>query len=63
MAWGPVAEVIRLGLLDSADGGQVLADLAPEAGDRAAAVALADRLGGLPLALHQAGSCPASASG
>jgi len=55
-AWGPVADVLQLEPLDDADGAQVLLDLAPAAGDRAAAQSLAGQLGGLPLALHQAGS-------
>ena len=59
--WGPVARVIRLEPLAEADGAQVLLDLAPGAGDRAAAHSLAGQLGGLPLALHQAGSYLASA--
>ena len=59
-AWGPVAKVHRLEALDEADGAQVLLDLAPSAGDRAAARSLSAQLGGLPLALHQAGSYLAS---
>jgi hypothetical protein len=55
-AWGPAAAVARLEPLGDADGAQVLLDLAPGAGDRAAAQGLAAELGGLPLALHQAGS-------
>jgi tetratricopeptide (TPR) repeat protein len=54
--WGPVAQVIRLEPLGDADGAQVLLDLAPGSGDRAAAQRLSERLGGLPLALHHAGS-------
>ena len=49
-----------VGWLDSAVGAQVLADLAPEAGPVGDAAALSDRLGGLPLALHHAGSQLAS---
>ena len=56
VGWGPVAEVIRLESLDSTDGGRVLADLAPEGGSDEEAMRLAGRLGGLPLAMHQAGS-------
>jgi tetratricopeptide (TPR) repeat protein len=60
-AWGPVTDVQRLHSLGDADGAQVLLDLAPAAGDRDAAESLAGRLGGLPLALRQAGSYLASA--
>jgi tetratricopeptide (TPR) repeat protein len=59
-AWGPVVAVRHLDPLEQADGGQVLLDLAATAGDRVAAQSLARRLGGLPLALHQAGSYLAS---
>lgn len=59
-AWGPLAQVHRVGPLDNGAAGHVLADLAPGAGDATAARALAGRLGGLPLALHQAGSYLAS---
>ena len=59
-AWGPVAQVHRLEPLDETDGAQVLLDLAPGAGDRAAARSLSAQLGGLPLALYQAGSYLAS---
>jgi tetratricopeptide (TPR) repeat protein len=41
--------------LSDADGAAVLSDLAPRAGDLTAAVGLARRLGGLPLALRLAG--------
>jgi tetratricopeptide (TPR) repeat protein len=58
--WGPVAHVRRLEPLDESAGAQVLLDLAPQAGDRAAARNLSTQLGGLPLALHQAGSYLAS---
>jgi tetratricopeptide (TPR) repeat protein len=54
--WGRHAEVHPVGWLDPPVGGQVLADLAPHAGSVAEAAALSDRLGGLPLALHHAGS-------
>ena len=59
--WGPVVDVRRLKPLSKVDGAQVLLDLAPAAGDRAAAESLSGRLAGLPLALHQAGSYLASA--
>lgn len=58
--WGSVAQVHRLEPLHEADGAQVLLDLAPNAGDRAAARSLSAQLGGLPLALRQAGSYLAS---
>ena len=58
--WGPVAQVHRLEPLDEANGAQVLLDLAPNAGDRTAAQSLSAQLGGLPLALRQAGSYLAS---
>jgi len=60
-AWGPVADVRLVEPLGNTDGAQVLVDLAPGAGNRAAAQSLSERLGGLPLALHQAGSYLASA--
>ncbi|NLU76149.1 tetratricopeptide repeat protein [Streptomyces sp. HNM0575] len=53
--WGPCADLHRLTPLDSTSGGQVLTDAAPQAGTHADAEALADRLGGLPLALQAAG--------
>jgi tetratricopeptide (TPR) repeat protein len=59
-AWGPVAQLYRLDPLDEAEGAQVLLDLAPRAGNYAAARRLSEQLGGLPLALHQAGSYLAS---
>ena len=59
-AWGPVAGVHRVGPLDSPDGGHALLDLAPGAGSVRQAAGLSSRLGGLPLALHQAGSYLAS---
>ena len=58
--WGPIARIIRLESLGEADGAQLLLDLAPGAGNRADAENLSDHLGGLPLALHQAGSYLAS---
>ena len=58
--WGPIARIVRLESLGDVDGAQVLLDLAPGAGDRAEAESLSKQLGGLPLALHQAGSYLAS---
>jgi tetratricopeptide (TPR) repeat protein len=46
--------------LEMAAAAQVLLDLAPAAGDRDAAQSLSERLGGIPLALRQAGSYLAS---
>jgi len=54
--WGRHARVHRLGHLQDADAAQVLMDLAPGAGSREESLALARRLGGLPLALHLAGT-------
>lgn len=54
--WGRGAELHPVGWLSDADGGRLLLDLAPQAGDRAEAEALSARLGGLALALHHAGS-------
>ena len=59
-AWGPMVRVHRVSPLDAPHGGQALLDLAPGAGDVAQAAALSSRLGGLPLALHQAGTYLAS---
>ena len=59
-AWGRHVEVHAVGWLDPATGAQVLADLAPGAGSLEDAAALSERLGGLPLALHHAGSHLAS---
>jgi hypothetical protein len=53
-AWGRHTEVHTLGPLDPAAGGQVLVDLAP--GASLEPTALAERLGGLPLALRHVGS-------
>jgi Domain of unknown function (DUF4062)/Tetratricopeptide repeat len=53
--WGFSADVIRLAPLSDTDSGQVLLDLAPNAGDEIDAAHLGHRLGGLPLALHLAG--------
>lgn len=54
--WGRHARVLDLDPLDAADAARVLLDWAPEAGTEAEAVALAERLGRLPLALGLAGS-------
>jgi Tetratricopeptide repeat len=59
-AWGRHAELHPVGWLDAVTGARVLADLAPEAGPAEDAAVLSDRLGGLPLALHHAGSQLAS---
>ncbi|MFD3538609.1 tetratricopeptide repeat protein [Streptomyces sp. NPDC058662] len=53
--WGSRAVVHRLGPLLPEAGAQALLDGAPGAGTPQAARLLADRLGGLPLALHAAG--------
>jgi tetratricopeptide (TPR) repeat protein len=54
--WGRHAKVCRIGPVDEDDGARVLLDLAPRAGDETEARLLAERLGGLPLALHLAGT-------
>ena len=61
-AWGSQVTMRELRPLDEAAAAQVLADLAPDIRDPASeqARALARRLGGLPLALHLAGSYLAS---
>ena len=51
----PGADLVRVGPLAPEAAAQVLTDLAPAAGDRAAARALAQRLGYVPLALRLAG--------
>ncbi|MGW2553558.1 tetratricopeptide repeat protein, partial [Streptomyces sp. NPDC001635] len=60
--WGPRAELLRLEPLAVPDAGQVLLDAAPRAGTPEQARELAARLGGLPLALHAAGSYLATAT-
>lgn len=50
------ARLVEVGHLSMADAAQVLRDLAPEAGEETEALALARRLGGLPLTLHLAGA-------
>lgn len=54
--WGRFATVHPVVSLDADEGARVLTDLAPGAGDEVTARVLAVRLGGLPLALHQAGT-------
>jgi tetratricopeptide (TPR) repeat protein len=54
--WGRHARIHQVGNLPDADAAQVLLDLAPGAGSREEALTLARRLGGLPLALHLAGT-------
>ncbi len=54
--WGAAASVQRVGALSDPEAAQVLLDLAPHAGHQGQAEALGRRLGGLPLALHVAGS-------
>ncbi|MFD4563205.1 FxSxx-COOH system tetratricopeptide repeat protein [Streptomyces sp. NPDC058467] len=61
-AWGPRAELLRLEPLGVRDAGRVLLDAAPQAGTQEQAWELAARLGGLPLALHAAGSYLATAT-
>ncbi|MGC5410242.1 ATP/GTP-binding protein, partial [Streptomyces sp. DT225] len=63
-SWGDrIARFHRLEVLEVEFAGQVLRELAREAGDAASARALADRLGSLPLALHLAGTYLAMAHG
>ena len=54
--WGRQARIVRLAPLTDHSAAEVLLDLAPHAGGRDQAAGLARRLGGLPLALHLAGS-------
>jgi tetratricopeptide (TPR) repeat protein len=60
-AWGWHAQLHLVGCLDDDDGGHLLVDLAPHAGGYEEARLLSNRLGGLPLALHHAGSSLGSA--
>jgi tetratricopeptide (TPR) repeat protein len=53
--WPGEARLYPVGLLSDEDAAKVLRNEAPEAGDTEQAVALAHRLGGLPLALRLAG--------
>jgi hypothetical protein len=55
-AWGWHGQVHLVGCLGEEDGARVLIDLAPRAGTADEARSLSKRLGGLPLALHHAGS-------
>jgi Tetratricopeptide repeat len=55
-AWGWHGQVHLVECLGEDDGAQVLVDLAPHAGTLDKARSLSRRLGGLPLALHHAGS-------
>jgi tetratricopeptide (TPR) repeat protein len=57
--WGSAAQLICLGPLDAQAGAQVLLAAAPHAGTQEEAVALAARLGGLPLALYAASAAVA----
>jgi tetratricopeptide (TPR) repeat protein len=54
--WGGHAQLHMVGCLDDDDGAHVLVDLAPHAGGLEEARLLSRRMGGLPLALHHAGS-------
>ncbi|MFI9237071.1 FxSxx-COOH system tetratricopeptide repeat protein [Streptomyces sp. NPDC053079] len=54
--WGPCAQLLRLEPLPVWPAGQVLLDAAPMAGSAEQARELAARLGGMPLALHAAGT-------
>ncbi|KAB1984230.1 tetratricopeptide repeat protein [Streptomyces triticiradicis] len=54
--WGPRARLLTLMPLPAQPAGQILVDAAPAAGTAEQARDLAMRLGGLPLALHAAGT-------
>ncbi len=54
--WQPVAQMHLVEPLDSANGAEVLIDLAPAGGSVDEGKVLSERLGGLPIALYQAGS-------
>ncbi|MDQ3405845.1 MAG: tetratricopeptide repeat protein [Actinomycetota bacterium] len=58
--WGHDADLIELAPLSPLEGAHILRDLAPHAGSAENAQELASRLGGLPLALHAAGTALAS---
>ncbi|MEE1763204.1 tetratricopeptide repeat protein [Streptomyces sp. SP18BB07] len=63
-SWGDrIARFHQLDVLETKFAGQVLQELAPEAGGTDSARSLADRLGSLPLALHLAGTYLAMAHG
>ncbi|MEU7606207.1 tetratricopeptide repeat protein, partial [Streptomyces sp. NPDC041003] len=55
-SWGACADLLRLAPLQAVPAGQILLDAAPGAGTADQAQELADRLGGLPLALRAAGA-------
>jgi tetratricopeptide (TPR) repeat protein len=61
--WGNRADLIELGPLDTTDAATVLNDAAPEAADKDVAAELANRLGGLPLALQAAAATIAAPTG
>jgi tetratricopeptide (TPR) repeat protein len=54
--WGRRAQIRRLTTLSEPEAARVLLDLAPAAGNETRAGSLGRRLGGLPLALHLAGT-------
>jgi hypothetical protein len=56
LSWGHGVEFHYVNWLDDGSGSEILCDLAPDAGTLAEAAELSSRLGGLPLALYQAGS-------
>ncbi|MFJ4849196.1 AAA family ATPase [Streptomyces sp. NPDC088733] len=60
--WGRESQTHRIEVLAPPDAGNILLDLAGEAGDPADALVLAERLEGLPLALKLAGSYLARAA-
>jgi tetratricopeptide (TPR) repeat protein len=60
--WGSWTHLELVPVLSETDGGQVLCDLAPQAGDSSDARSLCAWLGGLPLALDLAGSYLADAA-
>ena len=60
--WGGGVVLRPITALPSSAGGQILVDLAPASGSVEDAETLAHRLGGLPLALHLAGSALAEVS-
>ena len=60
--WGSWTYLLPVPVLGETDGGQVLCDLAPQAGNNSKARSLSTWLGGLPLALDLAGSYLADAA-